>query len=197
MALRERLAELAAHHGLDLVGVAPAEPMPEVRARMADSVAAGRMGTMGWMSGTRAAVAADPRAHDASARSVIVVAAPYTAGDRERWDPDPAALRRALAPILSQDAGGPMGRIARYALGTDYHHALRARLEGLAADLRAAGIAGGEVAYVDDRPLAERALAELSGQEPVSARKASRPPAECSVWRDTLARVEYAEGEQV
>ncbi len=58
---------------------------------------------------------------------------------------------------------GPKGRIARYALGTDYHRSLRDRLEALAADLRRDGVAAGEVAYVDDRPFAERALAERAG----------------------------------
>ncbi len=161
--LRDRLSDLAARHGLELVGVAPAEPMPEVRERMAESVDAGRMGTMGWMGGERPRLASDPRAHDPAARSVIVVAAPYTSRERSAWDPDPEALSRALAPVLERADGGPQGRIARYALGTDYHRALRARLEGLADDLRAAGIQGGEVAYVDDRPLAERALAERAG----------------------------------
>jgi epoxyqueuosine reductase len=36
-------------------------------------------------------------------------------------------------------------------------------LEALSADLRDAGLAAGEVAYVDDRPLAERALAARGG----------------------------------
>ena len=40
---------------------------------------------------------------------------------------------------------------------------MRGRLEALAADLRASGIAAGETAYVDDRPLAERALAARAG----------------------------------
>ena len=57
----------------------------------------------------------------------------------------------------------PAGRIARYALGTDYHAALRDRLGALADDLRREGLPAGEVAYVDDRPLAERALAARAG----------------------------------
>jgi epoxyqueuosine reductase len=160
---RPRLASLAARHGLNLVGVAPAEPMPDDRRRMEASVAAGRMGTMGWMGGRRATVATDPRAHDPQANSVIVVAAPYAGADRASWDPGPDALRRALAPVLDGSPKEPAGRIARYAVGTDYHAALRLRLDGLAADLREAGVAAGDVAYVDDRPLAERALAARAG----------------------------------
>ena len=161
--MRARLAELAARHGLELVGVTDASPLPDDRRRMEASVAAGRMGRMDWMGGDRPARATDPRALDASARSVIVVAAPYVGADRASWDPEPAALRRALAAVLAGAPAEPAGRIARYALGTDYHVALRHRLEGLAADLRSSGLPAGEVAYVDDRPLAERALAARAG----------------------------------
>jgi epoxyqueuosine reductase len=160
---RARLSELATRHGLDLVGVADASPLPEARARMEASVTAGRMGRMEWMGGDRPARATDPRAQDPTARSVIVVAASYAGGDRAAWDDDPGALRRVLAPVLDHPPDGPMGQIARYAIGSDYHASLRNRLEALAADLRAEGIPSGEVAYVDDRPLAERALAERAG----------------------------------
>jgi epoxyqueuosine reductase len=160
---RQALASLAARHGLELVGISSAEPMPEDRRRMEASVANGRMGTMGWMGGDRPEVATDPRAHDSGARSVIVVAAPYAGADRASWDPAPDALRRALAPILKSSPGQPTGKIARYAIGTDYHAALRTRLEGLATDLKGAGIDSGDIAYVDDRPLAERALAARAG----------------------------------
>ncbi|HEX7172925.1 MAG TPA: tRNA epoxyqueuosine(34) reductase QueG, partial [Candidatus Limnocylindria bacterium] len=153
---------MAARHGLELVGVTDASPLPDDRRRMDASVAAGRMGRMGWMGGDRPAWATDPRLHDPAARSVVVVAAPYAGTERAAWDPEPDALRRALAPILEPSAG-PVGRIARYAIGTDYHHALRKRLEALAADLRSSGLPAGEVAYVDDRPLAERALAARAG----------------------------------
>jgi len=143
--------------------VTDAAPMPDDRARMAESVAAGRMGRMGWMGGERPSIATDPRSLDEHARSVIVVAAPYAGADRAAWDPDRGALQAALAPVLAASPAVPAGRIARYALGTDYHVALRSRLEALAADLRAEGLPAGEVAYVDDRPLAERALAARAG----------------------------------
>ena len=160
---RERVAALARRHGLELVGVTAAAPLPDDRRRMEESVASGRMARMDWMGGTRPAAATDPTAQQPDARSVLVVAAPYGGPDRATWDPDPDALRTALAPVLQAGGGGPTGRIARYAVGTDYHTALRARLEALATDLRAAGLPAGEVAYVDDRPLAERALAARAG----------------------------------
>src|SRR5688500_2195536 len=161
--MRDRLARLAARHGLELVGVTSAEPLPEDRRRMDEGVAAGRMAVVEWMGGSRPSRAAAPGQHGPSARSVVVVAAPYAGADRAAWDPQPDALRRALAPVLAGAPSEPAGRIARYALGTDYHVALRHRLEGLAADLREDGLPAGEVAYVDDRPLAERALAARAG----------------------------------
>ena len=160
---RARVAALAARHGLELVGVTNAAPLPDARERMEASVSAGRMARMGWMGGDRPARATDPRAHDPAARTVLVVAAPYVGAGRAEWDPAPDALRRALAAVLAGSPAEPSARIARYAMGTDYHVALRGRLEGLAADLRSAGLPGGEVAYVDDRPLAERALAARAG----------------------------------
>ena len=161
--MRASLAKLAARHGLELVGVADASPLPNDRERMEASVASGRMGRMGWMGGERPSIATDPTAHDPDARSVIVVAAPYAGAGRAAWDPDPGALVRALAPVLDGTPRVPAGRIARYAVGTDYHVALRDRLRGLADDLRASGLPAGDVAYVDDRPLAERALAARGG----------------------------------
>jgi epoxyqueuosine reductase len=161
--MRARLARIAARHGLELVGVTDAGPLPEARARMEASLAAGRMARMEWMGGERPARATTPADHDPAARSVIVVAAPYAGTDRAAWDPQPDALRRVLAPVLDGSPGEPAGRIARYALGTDYHVALRSRLEALAADLREHGLPAGELAYVDDRPLAERALAARAG----------------------------------
>jgi epoxyqueuosine reductase len=160
---RPLLAELAERHGLTLLGVAPADPLPEARQHLADAVAAGRMGSMGWMGGERPEIATDPRTQRPEARSVIVVAAPYTSGDRGAWDPAPDRLRAALADVLEGEPAEPAGLIARYALGTDYHAALRTRLTALAEDLRAAGLPTGTTAFVDDRPLAERAFAARAG----------------------------------
>ena len=163
MVARERLEAIARRHGLELVGVTDAAPMPEDRARMEASVAAGRMGDMDWMGGSRPETATDPRRLEPDARSVVVVAASYAGSDRRSWDAAPDALHRALAPVLEAGPREPAGRIARYAVGSDYHMALRRRLEAMAADLRAGGLPAGTTAYVDDLPLAERALAARAG----------------------------------
>jgi len=54
---RALLSELAERHGLSLLGVAPADPLPEARQHLAEAVAAGRMGMMGWMGGERPEIA--------------------------------------------------------------------------------------------------------------------------------------------
>ncbi|HET9879916.1 MAG TPA: tRNA epoxyqueuosine(34) reductase QueG [Candidatus Limnocylindria bacterium] len=162
-ARRALVARLAARHGLELAGIAPAEPLPDARRRMEEAVASGRMATMGWMGGERAAVATDPTRHDARAASVVVVAAPYAGPERGAWDPAPDHLRLALEPVLAGSPAEPAGKVARYAVGLDYHAALRSRLEALAADLRAEGLGVSETAFVDDRPLAERAFAARAG----------------------------------
>ena len=160
---RERVAAVARRHGLELVGVSAAAPLHDDRRRMEESVASGRMARMGWMGGSRPSVATNPALLDADARTVLVVAAPYAGEDRGAWDPDRDALRHALAPVLGAAPAEPAGRISRYAVGTDYHVALRDRLTDLASDLRSEGIVPGDVAYVDDRPLAERAFAAQGG----------------------------------
>ena len=110
--MRERVAELARRHGLELLGVTTPDPLPGDRAWMEESVAAGRMARMDWMGGERPARATDPRGQDPSARSVIVVAAPYAGSDRAAWDSDPDALGRALAPVLNHAPSKPAGRAA-------------------------------------------------------------------------------------
>ena len=77
------------------------------------------------------------------ARSAVVVLHNYWQADGE-----PAAER---------------GRVARYALGDDYHDVMRAKLERLGAGLVAAAGGGRFRAYADAGPLPERELARRAG----------------------------------
>ncbi len=160
---RALVARLAAAHGLELAGIAPAEPLTDARERMTAALDDGRMGTMEWMGGERPYLATDPQRQDPAAASVAIVAAPYVGPERGAWDPAPDHLATALAHLGPPADEAPVGLVARYALGTDYHHSLRERLAALAADLRTAGIGVADTAYVDDRPLAERAFAARAG----------------------------------
>jgi epoxyqueuosine reductase len=142
VALDARVRARARSLGFVRVGVAEVEPLePEAQA-LARWLAAGHHGEMSYMAET-GEVRADVR-HSGmlpSARSVVVVAASYRRSEENS----------ALLP----------GRVARYALGRDYHHSLGKRMQRLAAVLRREGHAAR--AAVDLLPILERAWAQRAG----------------------------------
>ena len=105
-------------------------------------LAAGRHGQMSWMAET-ASVRKDPRNPNMleNAKSVIVMAAPYV--QRDGFE------------------GPPPGRIAKYAVGRDYHNVLTKKGRKVARVLQEAGFVA-RVA-VDSKPVFERAWAERAG----------------------------------
>jgi epoxyqueuosine reductase len=114
-------------------------------ARLAEFVANGRHGTMGWIERT-AERRAHPRAMWPDARSAIVLGLNY--------GPDADPLE-ALADRSS-------GAISVYAHGDDYHDLIKGRLKQLAGLVQAR--LGGEVkVFVDTAPLMEKPLAEAAG----------------------------------
>jgi epoxyqueuosine reductase len=130
--LKARAREL----GFDACGITAADPAPRAdfyRQWLAD----GRAGEMQWM-GREPDRRGDPRVVLPGARSLIVAGMNY-------WQPQPAGR----------------GRIARYALGDDYHAILQEKLEALAGEIRAAG-ADARV-YVDTGPILEKPLAARAG----------------------------------
>jgi epoxyqueuosine reductase len=114
-------------------------------ARLAEFVAAGRHGEMGWLAGT-AERRAHPRAMWRDARSAIVLGVNYGP------DRDPLAVLRQPT----------RGAISVYAQGDDYHELIKARLKALGRWLQ--GRFGGELkVFVDTAPLLEKPLAEQAG----------------------------------
>src|SRR5271163_3765185 len=109
-AIKKRAAEL----GLDACGITSADPARHA-AFYQQWIAEGKAGEMQWLS-REPERRADPRVVLAGARSIIVAGLNY-------WQPQPKGR----------------GRIARYALGEDYHHVLLEKLETLAADITASG----------------------------------------------------------
>jgi epoxyqueuosine reductase len=99
--------------------------------------AEGRAGEMQWMARDPDR-RSDPRNVLPGAKSIVVAGLNY-------WQPQPEGR----------------GRVARYALGEDYHHVLLKKLEALAAEITAAG-AQAKV-YVDTGPVLEKPLAERAG----------------------------------
>jgi epoxyqueuosine reductase len=145
--LKERLKAYARSLGFDLIGVAAAGPTPSAD-RYEEWVRAGRAATMAYLTRPDAIEKRrDIRNLWPEARSVIVVAMNYYAGD---------------PPPPREDV--PQGRVARYAWGEDYHEVLRERLEALLAFLnREAGRPVRGRIYVDTGPVLERAWAVQAG----------------------------------
>ncbi|HEX5776872.1 MAG TPA: tRNA epoxyqueuosine(34) reductase QueG [Caulobacteraceae bacterium] len=131
--------------GFDVCGFASVADAWPASARLAQFVAEGLHGTMGWME-TTAQRRAHPRSMWAEARSAVVLGMGYGP------DSDPMT---AL-----EDRG--RGVISVYAQGDDYHELIKKRLKRLAGWMQKAF--GGEVkVFVDTAPLMEKPLAEKAG----------------------------------
>jgi len=127
--------------GLDVVGVAGAEPFVDTRAVLEERRSAGLHGTMAftYRNPTRST---DPDAALPGARALVVGARDYRGAD----PPDPGAGRH--------------GRVARYARA-DHYAALRSGLGAMAELLVGAGWRARVVA--DDNALVDRAAAHRAG----------------------------------
>ena len=141
--LLEQLRIRGSELGLVRVGATPAEPFVEARAAFERWLGKSYAGTMQYLSelGDRC----DPRRLLPNARTVVVVAMP-TAGAIEGPVPNGC------------------GEIADYALGLDYHIALRGRIKRLCQAM--ADYAGRPVwarPCVDTAPLLEREAARRAG----------------------------------
>jgi len=131
-------AELIEHAaGLGFSGIGVCDPFSLVHIEALDAwLAAGRHGTMDWMAKHRD-IRADPSLLLPGVRSIVMVSLDYN------------------QPVEHQP-GHP--KIARYALGRDYHKVLRSKLKTLGARL-----SGNWRVGVDSAPLLEREYAHLAG----------------------------------
>ena len=131
--------------GFDAVGFAPAELGPDARARLADFLAHGRHGSMGWMA-DRADQRGDPKALWPEARSVISLGLSYAP---------------ATDPLESLDRKD-RGSISIYARNRDYHDVVKGMLKHLAQFV--ASRFGNDVkVFVDTAPVMEKPLAAKAG----------------------------------
>ena len=132
-----RLQALASHRGFVRCAALPATAFPGAQAALEQWLTQGHGAEMDYLRTKRDA----PRQLLTQAKTLIVVALPHT---------------KAEAPN-----GGP---IASYALGPDYHHAMRNKLWRLAEDI--AGALGRQIlarVAVDTAPLLEREAATRAG----------------------------------
>jgi epoxyqueuosine reductase len=128
--------------GFEACGVTDPASTGAAAAALDAWLAAGHHGEMRYM-GRQAPIRRDPQRAWPEARSAVVVLHNYF-----QRSADPASNR---------------GRVARYALGEDYHAVMRAKLAALGDDLVAAAGTGAHRAYVDAGPLPERELAQRAG----------------------------------
>jgi epoxyqueuosine reductase len=140
--LADRVRDAALALGFARVGFAPVEPFVRGSDALADWLAAGRHGEMAYMA--QHPGRATPTSLLQEAKTLIVVALPY------------AREAGSLAPLH--------GRVARYAMGADYHAVMKAKLYALADTLST--LAGGPVLArpcVDSAPILEREAGERAG----------------------------------
>lgn len=141
-AIKSRAAEL----GFDLAGIAPAAPAAhrEHFRRWLDEGLAGSMHP--WLE-RRFEERTDPRVYLPGAQSIICVAANYF----------------APVPSTTPAPPGQRGRIARYALGEDYHQVMMRRLHTLADWLRRQCPGARTRCAVDTAPVMEKEHAARAG----------------------------------
>jgi epoxyqueuosine reductase len=143
--LKARIVARAEAEGFARAGVTRPDAAPEVAERLAAFLAEGRHGQMTWMA-ERSAWRGDPAALWPEARSVVMLAEPYTPED------DP------LEVLGRPDRGG----ISVYARNRDYHDLVKKRLKRVARWMVAETGCAVKV-FVDTAPVPEKALGEAAG----------------------------------
>lgn len=131
--------------GFDLVGIAPAEPS-RYRDYFKQWLDDGQAGSMHYLA-SRFDERTDPGVYLPGARSVICVARNYY------HEIEPAA----------EAEPGPQGRVARYALGDDYHEHMKPKLHALADIVRAHSPEARTRCAVDSAPVMEKELSARAG----------------------------------
>ncbi|RWD03078.1 MAG: tRNA epoxyqueuosine(34) reductase QueG [Mesorhizobium sp.] len=143
--LRALIDREARRAGFDAVAVTQPDAIPLAPARLAEFVADGFHGSMGWIAETIER-RAEPSALWPDVRSIIVLAMNYGP------DRDPRGI------LAKHDRGA----ISVYAQNRDYHDIMKGRLKEIAGKIVAR--AGGDVkVFVDTAPVMEKPLAEAAG----------------------------------
>ncbi|HEY1685593.1 MAG TPA: tRNA epoxyqueuosine(34) reductase QueG [Tepidisphaeraceae bacterium] len=141
--IAQQIKEQARQLGFDLVGItqtAPSQRSDYFRQWLDNN----QQGSMRWMQ-ERFAERTDPRVYMPAAKSIICVGMNY------------------YVPLNQETRREDQGRIARYALGDDYHELIKSRLHTLADWMRNRWPGTETRACVDTAPLLEKDLAARAG----------------------------------
>jgi epoxyqueuosine reductase len=139
--LEDQIKAAAAALGFDLVGITSADPPAHIEFYRR-WIAGGRHGEMGYLA-RQIERRADPRVLVPGAKSIVVAGCNYHTTDSR--------------------PGPTQGRIARYALGDDYHDVVRRKLNALADAVRELAPQAQARVYVDTGAVLERDLARRAG----------------------------------
>lgn len=146
--VRGAIVEACLAMGFSAAGVCEARPS-DFSSQLHEWLSAGKQGEMDWLRDT-AEVRLSIDRFLSDAKSVIVVADQYAmAGD--------------LSGVSEEKAGDATGRLARYAVGTDYHKVISKRLHRLADALRERFPSAQFRTFVDAAPVMEREHAVRAG----------------------------------
>jgi epoxyqueuosine reductase len=129
--------------GFDLIGIAPAEPS-HYRTYLRQWLDRGQAGSMEYLH-KRFEERTDPGTYVPGARSVVCVAMNYH------------------VPLAEAAQDDSHARVARYALGDDYHELIKERLHRLADRIRELAPEAQTRAAVDTAPVMEKELAARAG----------------------------------
>ena len=140
--LSQALKERALASGADLVGIAPAKPLPEAAAYLR-WVEEGRQGAMEYMARNRRS-REDITFWYPEAKSVLVCGFSYADNSKREAPPG-------------------QGRLARYAALPDYHPELKRRMQTVLDWFREAAPGSDGRVFVDTSPLLERLYARYAG----------------------------------
>ncbi len=143
----DELQSLGREAGLDLLRVAHAAPFEETERVYLDRFHAGMLGEMRWITPERISAGCNPQELLPGAKSILIGAVSYLTTEH------PAGER-----------GGPRGKVARYALGDDYHDTVKPKLQALHRELeRRLGRPIRARISVDSGPVVDRAVAARAG----------------------------------
>lgn len=144
-AKKKLILDRARVEGFSAARVTTPDAIPQAAGRLAEFVAAGRHGQMGWMA-ERMGWRGDPAALWPAARSVVMLAESYAPPHDPRAD------------LARPDRGA----VSVYAQGKDYHDIVKARLKRLGRWM--IDSFGGEIkVFVDTAPVMEKPLAQAAG----------------------------------